>query len=164
MCRHAPERPAPKTTSKPLATALRMLAARRLSEAQLRERLARREIDAESIDSVVAYCRREGFIDDALYARLYVETRRKAIGDRRLVAELMRRGIPQDIAHAGVDAAEAEEEDRLHAAIEKLFRQRPELGLPQAARSLERLGFPASSIYRALRVRAAASIDLFDVV
>jgi regulatory protein len=143
-----------------LTVALRMLAARRLTEAQLRERLQQREFAPEAIGEVVASCRRYGYLDDALFARLYVEARRQAVGDLRLIAELVRRGIPPDDARAAVASAACGQAERLDAAVEKVLRTRPGIALPAAARALERLGFPAHLVYRRLRELAQAGLGL----
>jgi regulatory protein len=133
-----------------------MLAQRRLSESQLWERLARRGYPDDEIRSAVESCKRDGFVDDALFARLFVDGRVKAVGNARLVAELVRRGIDRDAAKASVASAERDQEQRLGSAIDKLFRTRSNLSYPSAARALERLGFPASAIYRQLRERVHA--------
>jgi regulatory protein len=133
-----------------------MLAQRRLSESQLWERLARRGYPDDEIRSAVESCKRDGFVDDALFARLFVDGRVKAVGNARLVAELVRRGIDRDAAKASVASAERDQEQRLGNAIDKLFRTRSNLSYPSAARALERLGFPASAIYRQLRERVHA--------
>jgi regulatory protein len=133
-----------------------MLAQRRLSESQLWERLARRGYPEDDIRSAVESCKRDGFVDDALFARLFVDGRVKALGNSRLVAELVRRGIDRDAAKASVASAERDQEERLGIAIDKLFRTRSNLSYPSAARALERLGFPASAIYRQLRERVRA--------
>jgi regulatory protein len=133
-----------------------MLAQRRLSESQLWERLARRGYPDDDIRSAVESCKRDGFVDDALFARLFVDGRVKAVGNSRLVAELVRRGIDRDAAKASVASAERDQEERLGSAIDKLFRTRSNLSYSSAARALERLGFPASAIYRQLRERVRA--------
>jgi regulatory protein len=134
-----------------------MLAQRRLTEVQLRERLARRGYADDDVRSAVESCKRDGFVDDALFAQLFVDGRPKAVGDARLVAELVRRGIDRDAAKASVASAERDQDGRLALAIDKLFRTRPNLSYPSAARALERLGFPAAAIYRHLRERVQAS-------
>jgi regulatory protein len=135
-----------------------MLAGRRLTESQLWTRLARRGYEDDEIRAAIASCIADGFVDDALYARLFIDGRSKAVGNARLVADLVRRGIDRRAAQRAVTEAEREEPERLIAAIEKLFRQRPTLSYPSAARSLERLGFPTPAIYRELRARAAAEM------
>jgi regulatory protein len=134
--------------------ALRMLAQRRLTEAQLWARLERRGFSDDETRAAVESVKRDGFVDDALFARLFIDSKTKALGDARLVAELVRRGIDRDAARNSVASAECTESQRLDAAVEKLFRTRTSLSYPSAARALERLGFPAPAIYRTLRVRA----------
>ncbi len=137
-----------------------MLAGRRLTEAQLWTRLARRGYADGEIGEAVASCRAAGFLDDALFAQLFVDGRTKAVGDSRLIADLVRRGISREAAQQTVAAASSVQNERLDCAIEKLLRSRPSLSYPSAARALERLGFPAPSIYRALRRRLAREPQL----
>lgn len=139
-------------------TALRLLTQRRLTEAQLFAKLGRKGFDDETVAAAVASCKRDGLIDDALYAALYVETKRAAVGDSRLVAELVKRGIDRDAARERVAAAESSEADRIGAAYDRIRRGKPDLSYQSAARKLERLGFPASMIYRVLRERAGAEL------
>jgi len=135
--------------------ALRALAAKRLTAAQLWTKLERKGYVDDEVRETVAWCRREGYVDDALYAQLFVETTRKTVSDLRLVGDLVRRGIERDVALDAVAKAERTQSDRLRAAFAKIERRRSDLSYPLAARRLERLGFPASSIYRFLREHAA---------
>jgi hypothetical protein len=50
---------------------------------------------------------------------------------------------------------EEDEATRCAAAFTKLSGKMPEIAYPSAARRLERLGFPAATIYRTLREHAA---------
>jgi SOS response regulatory protein OraA/RecX len=131
-----------------------MLAQRRLTEAQLHGKLARKGYPDETVAAAVASCKRDGLLDDGLYAALYVEGKRAALGDARLVAELVKRGIDRDAARERVASASASEPERVAAAYEKIRRTQPGVSYQSAARKLERLGFPASLIYRVLRERA----------
>ena len=146
-------------------TALRLLAQRRLTEAQLYARLQRRGFDDDAVDAAVSSCKRDGLLDDALYAALYVETKQAAVGDARLVGELVKRGIDRAAARERVSAAAGPESERAAAAYERIRRAQPAVSYQSAARKLERLGFPASLIYRVLRERAGAELHeaLFDL-
>jgi len=142
------------TRSSAKAAALHMLAQRRLTQAQLAQRLACRGYEEEEVRETVAACTSTGYLNDALFARLFVEGRIKPVGDKRMVAELVRRGIDRESAIASVADAENGEDDRLDAALRKLFAARPSISYPSAARALERLGFSTSAIYRKLRESA----------
>ncbi|MBV9438736.1 MAG: RecX family transcriptional regulator [Candidatus Eremiobacteraeota bacterium] len=144
------------------AAALRLLARRRLTEAQLRSRLEREGFDDAAIGDAVTACRCDGWVDDALFATLYVEGRRAAVGDARLVAELVKRGVDRSAARERVAAVPTTEAERVEIAYAKLRAAHPSLSYQSAARRLERLGFPAALIYRVLRARAGA--DLGEVL
>jgi SOS response regulatory protein OraA/RecX len=139
-----------------------MLAQRRLTEAQLFAKLQRKGFDDEAVAEAVASCKRDRLLDDTLYATLYVEGRRAPVGDARLVAELVKRGIDRDAARASVASSDVTESERIATAYDRFRRVNPALSYQSAARKLERLGFPAALIYRVLRERAGA--DLGDVL
>jgi SOS response regulatory protein OraA/RecX len=142
--------------------ALAILAQRRLTEAQLWKKLEARGYEHEEIAEAVASCKANGYIDDRLYASLYVEGARKAVGDARLCADLVKRGIDREAALTILADAEVGEEGRIEAAYLKIRRIGPQLAYPSIARKLERLGFPSSLIYRTLRKHAAD--ELGDLV
>ena len=144
------------TTTRPRArvAALALLAQRRLTEAQLWKKLLARGYDDDEVAGAVGACKADGYVDDRLYASLYVEGARKAVGDARLCAELVKRGIDREAAAHVVADAPLDERARIDAAYAKIRRVQPQLAYPSVARKLERLGFPSSLIYRVLRERA----------
>lgn len=155
---HRSVRRSAPTTNKARASALRILAIRRLSESQLWTKLERKGYDDAAIADAVAACKRFGYLDDKLYASLYVEGARKAVGDARLIADLVKRGIDRESAAHAVGIATHDQDTRIAAAYEKLVRTKASLSYPSAARALERLGFPTSLIYRTLRVHAQTAL------
>lgn len=142
------------------STALAALAARRLTEAQLWSKLERKGFEHEEISAAVEACKHAGYLDDKLYAELFVHGARKAVGNARMVAKLIAKGIDSDIARRCVAEAPGTESERCDAALSALQRKRPDIGYPSAARALERLGFPASTIYGVLRARIGADSTL----
>jgi SOS response regulatory protein OraA/RecX len=140
--------------------ALALLAQRRLTEAQLWKKLEARGYEPEQVAEAVAACKAAGYVDDRLYAALYVEGARKAVGDARLCADLVKRGIDREAALDVVAAADVGEDARIEAAYAKVRRIAPQLTYPSIARKLERLGFPSSLIYRVLRRHAADELGM----
>lgn len=122
------------------------------------KRLETRGYDDAEIAAAVAACKSDGYVDDRLYAALYVEGARKAVGDARLRADLVKRGIDREAAADIVAAAPLDERARIEAAYAKIRRLQPQLTYPAVARKLERLGFPSSAIYRLLRERAGTEL------
>lgn len=137
------------------AAALEFLARQRCTESRLWQHLERKGFEDEATRGAIQRCKDEGFLDDRLYARLYTERKRKPLGNERLVAELIGRGVEGAAAAEAVSLLEEDEGSRCAAAFERLREQNPALGYPSAARRLERLGFPAATIYRILREHAA---------
>jgi SOS response regulatory protein OraA/RecX len=143
-------------------SALRMLAVRRLTEAQLWKKLEACGFTGDDITEAIASCKRDGYIDDGLFATLYVEGVRKAVGDARLVADLVKRGIDREAAQRAVSNAPSRQSVRIRAAYAKLKRTKSDLSYQSAARALERLGFPTSLIYRVVREEAASAFGDLD--
>jgi regulatory protein len=80
--------------------ALRLLGRRPLTEAELKSRLAERGHDPASIEDAMQRLRAAGYVDDRKLAAHYlvVRTERGAMGPRRLLADLDRRGVPRALS------------------------------------------------------------------
>ena len=84
--------------------ALRLLARRELSEAQVRTRLSKRTFEEEEIDAAVTRLRRERALDDhrTALACARTEVRIKHRGRARVVRQIEALGISRDIAREAV--------------------------------------------------------------
>ena len=108
--------------------ALKMLARRELSEAQVRQRLARRGEGRNAIDEAVARLKAEGNIDDERVAGVIARTQTtlKSRGRRRVQQQIEAAGIAKTIASRAVDEAfqDLDAEALLSASISKRLRGR----------------------------------------
>jgi regulatory protein len=106
--------------------ALRMLARRELSEAQVRQRLARRRHDSEQIDDAVASLKQEGAIDDRRVADAIArsETSLRRRGRLRVKRKIESAGISSSVARDATDETfDAIDPDALlEAALAKRLR------------------------------------------
>jgi regulatory protein len=141
--------------------ALKMLARRELSEAQVRERLARRGHEAGAIDDAVKRLRGERAIDDARAAEAIVRTETSVHrrGKLRVGLQLERAGIAGTTARRAVDQAfeTIDEAAQIEAAVAKRLRGRDTIA---DEREFERLyrylvgqGFDSDRILKALTAR-----------
>ena len=89
----------------PYLDALKMLARRELSEAQVRQRLARRGHDPDAIDDAVARLKEERAIDDARVAEAIARTQTavKRRGKMRVRRQIESAGISSANARSAVD-------------------------------------------------------------
>jgi len=144
--------------SRARARALRLLAARPRTEAQIRDRLARAGF-ADEGDEVVAWLRGLGYLDDAAFAR----DRARALvapgrlGPRLAELRLAAAGIPRESARRAVaDALGADEAARCrHLAERRARRPIPDLDGRERARLgrfLLARGFSGRAVSSALGV------------
>lgn len=137
---------------------LKATSARPVTEAEAKAKLASRAIDEDVAQAALKQAKQAGAIDDAAFARIWVEDRgrRRGFGGPRLRQELTRRKVPETL----IDAALAElEEDRDDlAAATELARSRaqrmppdlpPEAVARRVAAFVARRGYPASLAQRA---------------
>ena len=144
--------------SRARARALRLLAARPRTEAQIRERLDRAGFGVE-VDGVVAWLRDLCYLDDAAYARdraagLVAPGRLgPRLAEQRLVAE----GIPRDAARRAVrEALGDDEEARCRTLAERRAQGSPggldDRGKARLSRFLLGRGFSGRAVSSALGV------------
>jgi len=105
-----------------LEAALRLLSLRPRTERDLRERLERRRgYRPEAVDAAVSRMRELGYINDAAYAKLYVETRQASPRSKRaLTFELGRKGVHRD--HTDVALEDYDDVEAAYAAAQRKLR------------------------------------------
>lgn len=79
--------------SKALAKAYDYLSRRPHSEAELRQKLARKDYEAANIEAVVNHLAERKYLDDEAFAKLWIEQRGSARGERLLRQELRQKGV-----------------------------------------------------------------------
>ena len=134
--------------------ALRILDRGWSTERQMREKLARREIDPEVIDTTVTRLHDCGLLNDAEYAERYAEQLYQKYGKWAVAQKLRARGVPRDIVvevcqSPGSEAVLVAQAARLlerHRSEGDLFKRRQKV-----ARSLATRGFAYDDINRAIR-------------
>jgi regulatory protein len=141
--------------------ALRLLARRELSEAQVRQRLTRRQHAPEAIDDAIARLKASRSLDDertaAAIARTELTVRRR--GRQRARRQIEAAGIAASVAQRAVDAAFAEVDDDalLGAALDRRLRGRTTIADDRERQRLFRYllgqGFDSDKIIAALRRR-----------
>jgi regulatory protein len=106
-----------------LGLAYRHLGRRDRTEAQLRRHLAGREVPEVTIDAAVQELVRLGYLDDARYARVFVEDRRSldGWGPERIERSLLAAGIDAELVAVAVGARDGA--DELAAAVALLCRR-----------------------------------------
>lgn len=136
--------------------ARRALGSRERTVAELRAVLERREVASDTIEAVVAELLEAGLLDDARYARMFSEDRRRLDrwGAERIARDLIGRGVDAELVAAAVDGQAAEAE--LAAAVGLLsdrFASLPdERERDRAWRMLVRRGYAPELAYEAVRL------------
>ncbi len=151
--------------------ALRLLQRRLRSRAELEAALSRRGVPAESAVAVIGELSRAGWIDDARFARVWVQDRLalRPCGRRRLRAELLAHGVAAAVADDVVRSlvpGDVEAELALQQAQARLIRLRrvPTLvARRRLAGWLQRRGFAPEVIAHTLRTLESALSDRPDV-
>ncbi|HZI77901.1 MAG TPA: regulatory protein RecX [Vicinamibacterales bacterium] len=141
-------------------TALRQLARRELSEAQLRQRLSRRGFTPDDIDSAVTRLRQDGSLDDARTAAAIARSQLslKKRGERRVRREIEAAGIASALADRAVAEVygEVDADALLAAAIDRRLGTRrldDDREMARLYRYLVGQGFESDRAMAALRKR-----------
>ena len=142
------------------ATALMLLSARELSEAQLRTRLTRRQLGPVEIENAIQKLRRDGTVNDrrVALAAARMESTIRHRGRARVLQKLRQMGIDGPIAESAVSDVfeEVDEGALLDRAFERRLRGKSprdldEKGRARIIRGLVAQGFAIEAILKRLR-------------
>jgi regulatory protein len=151
-----------------MAAALKILARRPYSEAELRERLiSRRGKDAKLVDKCIVRLKELGYVNDDLFAHNYASYRvsLKPIGRNKLARELAVRKVPRSTIEEALDLVfeETAEDALIDKAIARRIRTRGQPADRAASKRmfdhLARLGFEYDLIVRKLRKLKAETAE-----
>jgi regulatory protein len=140
--------------------ALTLLSARELSEAQLRTRLKRRQLDADDIDAAVARLKADGTLNDRRVAMAVgrMESVIKGRGRARAVQKIRQAGIDSDTAAEAVREVfqDVDENELLNRALLRKLRGNAvtdldDNGRARIMRALVNQGFPFEAVMKRLR-------------
>jgi len=147
----------PEARARQVCLTLLTLAPR--TRAQLAEALRKRGIPDEVADEVLGRFADVGLIDDAAFARSWVESRHhsRGLAGRALSAELKQRGVASDEIRAAIDEqlSPTAEIDAARRLVERRIAGTRGLSAEQRTRRLAgmlaRKGYPAGLAYRVIR-------------
>jgi regulatory protein len=111
-----------------LGLAYRYLNPRERTAAEVRRHLERKGVDAASSDGALELLIQEGYVNDARFARLFVQDKRELEewGSERIRSGLLARGIdPEMVREALADRGVVEETTELARALALLSRRFP---------------------------------------
>lgn len=162
-----PERARERT----LQRAVKLLAAKPRSVAELRERLSEKEwADEAAVEHALARLKEYGYLDDERFAFGFASyrVRQKPVGRQRLARDLQTKKVSKETAEAALELVyrETPEEELIERAIEKRVRLRGRPITRQETKSLYdhllRLGFSYDLIIRKVREASAAPDETDD--
>jgi len=157
-----------KARERTLQRAVKLLAAKPRSVAELRARLLEKEwTDEAAADYALAKLKEYGYLDDERFAFGFASyrVRQKPVGRQRLARDLKTKKVSKETEDAALELVyqETPEEELIARAIEKRIRLRGRPTTRQETKSLYdhllRLGFSYDLIIRKVREASAAAVD-----
>ena len=140
--------------------ALTLLSARELSEAQIRTRLKRRQLDDDDIDAAVSRLKADGTLNDrrVALALARMESAIKHRGRSRVIQKIRQAGIDSDTAEDAVQEVfeDVDENALLDRALERRLRGKApkeldDKGRARVVRGLVAQGFRLEAILKKMK-------------
>lgn len=139
------------------------------SRAELAGKLAKKGVPTDVADRLLNRFEEVGLVDDAAFARDWVQSRQagKGLARRALSAELRRKGVAQEVIAEAVDGVDPE--DEMEAARVLVRRKLPSLERFDRATVVRRLvgmlarkGYSPGVSYQVVREEIAGAEELLD--
>lgn len=149
---------------------LDQLTGRARSRSELAAKLARKRVPPEIATRLLDRFEEVGLVDDAAFAREWVESRHatRGLAKRALSVELRRKGVGDDVIAEAVSGVSSDDEDA--SARELVRRKLRSLGRFDEATQIRRLqgmlarkGYPSSVVYRVVREEVGATAEEPDL-
>lgn len=133
-----------------LAYAGRLLSQRDLLESQLRERLAKRGAEGETVSDVISRLEKMGWIDDRRWIEGYIRGQlRRLKGPMAIRLKLIQKGAPRHLIEEQIGfLSEEVQREQIDALLEKRYRGKERHKVYQA---LVRRGFAPSLVRERLQ-------------
>ncbi len=145
------------------ALALRRLNAQPRTRAELEQTLAQRSVPPEVAAGVLDRLEQVGLVDDAAFARDWVQSRQagRGLARRALAVELRRKGVDQEVITAAVATVDPDDEvesarDLVRRKVRSLERFDRQTQVRRLTGMLARKGYPAGTAFRVVREALAA--------
>jgi regulatory protein len=144
-----------------LEAAARFLEARARSVAEVRRRLSTAGYRPELVDGAITRLTELGMLDDATFARAWIESRDRARprGERALSEELRVRGVDRTVIIAALEVRRTTASDAGEDAVPSADEAAAERLLARHARALERVADPRARRQRAYALLARNGFD-----
>lgn len=122
------------------------------STREVRDYLWRKKAEPDASGRIIRYLEAKGYLNDAAFATSWVRARQltKPVSKRRLQAELMQKGVANDIIEQAVSTDEYDETSALQDIIAKKRRQARYQDEQKLMQYLARQGFGYDMIKKAL--------------
>ncbi|MBI1174695.1 MAG: recombination regulator RecX [Sideroxydans sp.] len=146
----------PKTEPTLRVRAMRYLARREYSRAELRSRLLPYVQEGEDVEQALDDLAQRGWLSDARAAEQLVNQRRNRFGTQRIAHELRQKGIAENLIDAALPQLRESELDAARAVWQKKFDALPQDAQEKArqVRFLQSRGFALDVVFKLLRCSA----------
>jgi regulatory protein len=139
------------------------------SRSELAGKLAKKQVPPEVADRLLDRFEEVGLINDAAFARDWVQSRQagKGLARRALTAELRRKGVPQEAITEAVETVDPE--DEVEAARQLVRRKLPSLErfdkvvkVRRLTGMLARKGYSSGTAFQVVREEIAGAEELLE--